>query len=358
MKRDESTRRHFLKTTAATALAAAASRVVGGAAESRAETETERAEMVGQASPHELIWGYLVQLGFGSSSLREANSHLRFDQGLWNELLPKMVENGVNMVVIELGDGVKFESHPEIAVNGAWSVNHLRQELEKLRRLGLEPIPQLNFSAAHDAWLGPYSQCVSTDVYYRVCRDLIAEVLQIFDKPRLFHLGWDEEDIETQQALRYEYIVVRQFDLFWHDLYFLLENVERGGARPWVWADMIRRMDPKGYLEKMPTSVLQSNWYYDKGFNEEVISVKNYLDLEARGYDQVLTGSNYVHPQNFLDTVLFAREKIAPQRLFGFLQTSWRPTLPEYRDRHLEAIKEIGQAKARMAGPRVPRSGI
>lgn len=75
---------------------------------------------------------------------------------LWNELQQKMLGVGVNMVVIDLGDGVKYESHPEIAVRGAWSVKQLRQELAKLRKMGIEPIPKLNFSATHDIWLGPY----------------------------------------------------------------------------------------------------------------------------------------------------------------------------------------------------------
>ena len=33
----------------------------------------------------------------------------------------------MNMVVIDLGDGVKYESHPEIAVKGAWSTTELRE---------------------------------------------------------------------------------------------------------------------------------------------------------------------------------------------------------------------------------------
>jgi hypothetical protein len=61
-----------------------------------------------------------------------------------------MVKNGMNMVVIDLGDAIKYESHPEIAVNNAWSTTRLRKELEKFRKMGLEPIPKLNFAAGHD----------------------------------------------------------------------------------------------------------------------------------------------------------------------------------------------------------------
>ena len=79
---------------------------------------------------------------------------LRVDRSLWNDLLKQMQRAGMNLVVIDLGDGVKYESHPEIAVKGAWSSAKLQTELRRLRALGLDPIPKLNFSTTHDAWLG------------------------------------------------------------------------------------------------------------------------------------------------------------------------------------------------------------
>ena len=53
----------------------------------------------------------------------------------------------MNMVVWTLGMQ-SYMSHPEIAVRNAWSTERLYKELEKIRNLGLEPIPKLNFSPA------------------------------------------------------------------------------------------------------------------------------------------------------------------------------------------------------------------
>jgi len=315
----------------------------------------------------ELIWAYLAHLSFnmwsdrpwpgqGSEHLNAA-PHLRFEMSLWEDMLAKMVEAGLNMVVMDLGDGVAYESHPEIAVRRAWSVKRLGRELDRLRRLGLEPIPKLNFSTAHDLWLGPYSRCVSTDVYYRVCRELIAEVIDLFDRPRFFHLGMDEETFQHQR--NYEYVVLRQHDLWWRDLYFLLEKVEKGGARPWVWSDYVWH-HPEVFYEKMPGSVLQSNWYYYESFsrdqrkNERAVRVRTYLELDARGYDQVPAGSNYVDPENLHKTAVFCRRHIAPQRLLGFLQTVWKPTLEVCRQRHLEAIEQAGRARTAFAERSAP----
>jgi len=300
-----------------------------------------------------MIWSYLIHLGYNMWLDREApelgitglaaQPYLRFDESLWNELLPEMVKAGVNMVVIDLGEGVQYASHPEIAVDGSWSVERLQAELEKLRGMGIEPIPKLNFSTTHDAWLGPYSRMVSTPAYYDVCRDLIGEVIEIFDRPRLFHLGMDEETAEHQR--HQSYAVMRQFDLWWHDLLFLVKEVEKKGARAWIWSDYLWH-HPDEFFERMPRSVLQSNWYYGDDFNPELGYVKAYLDLEGHGFEQVPTGSNWSCDTNFGGTVEFAKQSIPRERLAGFLQTVWRPTLEAYRQKHLNAIDQLARARA------------
>ena len=298
-----------------------------------------------------MIWAELIHLSTNMWIDREApewdadhtaKPYLRFDMDLWRELVPKMVEAGINMVVLDLGDGVRYQSHPEIAVEGAWTTDQLKEELARLRAVGIEPIPKLNFSACHDVWMGPYSRMLSTDTYYGVCKDLIEEIIGLFDKPRFFHLGMDEETYPHQQ--HFEYVVIRQFDLWWHDLLFLVEQVEKGGSRAWVWSDYVWH-HPDVFWAKMPKSVLQSNWYYGESFSPEIGYVKAYLDLEEHGYDQVPAGANWSCDTNFGDTVKFAKEHIAPERLKGFLQTIWRPTTAKWRETHLRAIEQVGEAR-------------
>jgi len=307
----------------------------------------------------ETIWAYLLHLGCNMWADRLIpgredeyicfRPYLRCETELWNEVVKEMAEAGMNMAVIDVADGVEYESHPEIAVRRAWSPKRLRRELARMRRLGIEPIPKLNFSTCHDAWMGPYARMVSTDAYYAVCRDLIEEVIDLFDGPRFFHLGMDEETAQHQRL--YEYVVIRQHDLWWRDLFFYIEAVEKGGSRPWVWSDYVWHY-PEIFYAKMPTSVLQSNWYYQDSFSisqrrnpRSFHRVRAYLELDERGYDQVPTGSNHSFPENFQKTVEYGKKRLAPERLKGFLQTVWRPTQAIYRDRHLEAVQLVGAAK-------------
>ena len=45
--------------------------------------------------------------------------NLELDEKLWNDAIDSMVKAGANLIVIDLGDAVKYDSHPEIAVNNA-----------------------------------------------------------------------------------------------------------------------------------------------------------------------------------------------------------------------------------------------
>jgi len=297
-----------------------------------------------------MTWAYLAHLSYNMWVDREApeiraphpylsaEPYLRFDESLWNDILRQMADAGMNMVVIDLGDGVRYGSHPEIAVENAWTPSKLRDELGKARAMGIEPIPKLNFSATHDAWLGPYSRMLSTPTYYEVCGDLIAETIELFDRPRLFHLGMDEETAAHQ--VHQAYAVMRQHELWWHDFMFYVSEVEKNGVRAWVWSDY-EWEHPELFFQKMPKSVLQSNWYYGQEFSPDINYVKAYLELEEHGYDQVPTGSNWSTPANFEATVRFCQEHIAPERLLGFLQTVWHPTLEACRERHEQAIEQV-----------------
>lgn len=305
-----------------------------------------------------MIWANLVHLGYNMWEDREApgiatvearrnRPYLRCDDSMWLDLTKQMARAGMNMIVIDLAEGVRYQSHPELAVEGSWTTARLCDELQRLRSLGLEPIPKLNFSTAHDAWLKEYSFMVSTTRYYEVVRNLIVEVCALFDKPRFFHLGMDEETACHQKY--YSCAVVRQHELWWHDLYFMIEQVEDAGGRPWVWADYMWK-HAEEFSQKMPRSVVQSNWYYGEEFENfttenNAVEVGAYRRLEELGFDQIPTGSNWSSTRNLELTVDFSRKHIDSQRLLGFMMAPWRPTIEEYRDYNLAAVEQVKTAK-------------
>jgi hypothetical protein len=301
------------------------------------------------AAADQLIWAYLLHLSYNMWGDRQVPNapyymyrpYLRCEDSLWNDIVARMPSAGVNTVLVDLGDAVQYQSHPEIVIQNAWPISKLKDQLAHMRELKLEPVPKLNFSTCHDAWMGPYSRKVSTPEYYAFARDIIAEVIEIFGAPRFFHLGMDEEALVHQR--HFEYVVIRQHDLWWRDLQFLLDQLKTKNVRPWIWADNIW-LHPDEFSQRMPKEVMQSNWYYGKDFDNRT-EIRAYKDLEAGGFDQVPTFSNWEDPENVYSTVRFCKANIAPQHLKGFLHAPWRPTLEEVRHRHMAALDEIAKAR-------------
>lgn len=299
------------------------------------------------------IWGDLIHLGM--QMWEKTYDDLQFDEAVWEKLVARMAERRLNTLLLDLGEGVVYPSHPELAVRGSWTAERLRREIARLKALGIEVLPKLNFSTAHDAWMKDYGRMVSTPEYYRVCADLVRDVCEMFDRPRLFHIGYDEENYRCQRG--HPVMTVRQGDLWWHDFLKLVGEVERNGSRAWIWSDFIWHHEEE-FLRRMPKSVMQSNWYYWPCFDlskrgderlgdPEQFKQRAYLKLEKAGYDQIPTGSNWNNDTNFGDTVRFCRANIAPERLHGFLTAPWTETKPSDLEKGLRAIDQVGVEIAR-----------
>ena len=282
---------------------------------------------------------------------------LRFYKPLWDDVTCRLADAGANMVVIDLGEGLVYPSHPELAVRGSWSFERFAGELDRLRGLGLEPVPKLNFSASHDSWLGEYHRMVSTPEYYGVCADVIKDVCELFGRPRLFHLGYDEETAWHQKDC--DFTVVRQGELWWHDFLWFAGEAGRHGARPWIWSDYIWHHRNE-FTARMPRSVLQSNWYYDRDFVDaerlpapakgheffdERVYARTFADLDASGFDQVPCGSNCGCDGNFPAIVRHCRDSVSKERLKGFLMAPWLISLEVNRAKLMSAVRIFGQAR-------------
>jgi len=186
---------------------------------------------------------------------------------------------------------------------------------------------------------------LSTPIYYQVCKDVIDEVCQVF-RPKYFHLGMDEEGYDLQR--HYDYVVIRQHDLWWKDFYYLMDCVEKHNARPWVWSDYMWD-HPAEFLKKMPREVLQSNWYYFGAFENldawHTTSLQSFDLLEKNGYDQLPAGSLWEDFGNFQGLTQYCAEHISGGHLLGMMQTTWERITNPYMPLHSAAAATIAKAK-------------
>ena len=270
---------------------------------------------------------------------RYTRDEICFSDDVWKRTIDHAKKAGLNMVVMDLGEFLAYPSHPELAVKGSWSADRMRDEVGRLKKMGLEPIPKMNFSATHDQWLKEYSRMLSTRTYYRVCADILKDVCEIFEKPRFVHLGFDEETPNNQKS-RF-FVVARQDELWWHDLRWFVRGVEKLGSRAWIFSDY--GWHHEGFVDKCPKSVVQSNWYYNEdaqGYDIEKMKdwykpkLRLFIDLDKAGFDQVPCPSNWVSPKLKAsgkadnsdcagEVVKFCRANVSPERLKGFMMASW-----------------------------------
>ena len=292
----------------------------------------------------DMIWGIMMYLGdhmWDDETTPPRGWYLdplycenmKTTEKAWDMAVQFMAERKYNLALIDVGDGIRYESHPEISVPNAWDKDFLRKKLNEMRALGIEPIPKLNFSTCHDTWMKQYRRMVSTPTYYQCCADVIREVCEVFGHPRFFHLGCDEEVSDLQK--KYEMIIVRNTDLWWHDFRFLCNECEKHGARPWIWSDYVWKNEEL-FLKNMSKDVVQSNWFYgdfkdysnvDRPSSRRAIECYELLD--QHGFEQIPTGSTWSRANNLLQTVGHGKNKLNPDRLLGFLGAPWSFTNEE-----------------------------
>ena len=271
---------------------------------------------------------------------------MHFDEPFWRELSFKLRESGCNTVMIDVGEALAYPSHPELALPDSWSPDRFKEEVARLRGMGFEVFPKLNFSTTHDAWLGPYERMVSTPRYYEVCADLIRDVFDVFGPVGNFHIGFDEEDTPGNQW-NSSLLVMRQGDLWWHDLNWFVRQVERRGARAWVWSDYIRRHPLEEFRRKMPRTVVQNPWTYNakRADMPSAPLIKLYRTLADAGYDVVPCGSNcYGVTDNFPAMAAYCKGFLPPERFKGMIMASWFATVASYRRLHWQAADLMAEA--------------
>ena len=156
------TRREFLAASAAMAVGGARA-LPGGAQLVAPANEKIRGVLLHMGMN---MWGEWLAPGEPKvEGRRYTRDEIYFSEDIWNRTVDHAKKRAFNMVVMDLGEFVEYPSHPELAVKGSWSPDRMRAEVRRLRNMGLEPIPKLNFSATHDQWLKQYHRMVSTDLY-------------------------------------------------------------------------------------------------------------------------------------------------------------------------------------------------
>ena len=320
------------------------------------------------------IWALFVELSL--SQWQPKREKVEFDEEYWNELIKKCADTGINTIVIDVGDGVQYESHPEIVIDGAWSKEKVLAEVKKCREYGIELIPKLNFSTGHAYWMGEYRRMTSSTRYYNFCHNILREIYEMFDKPSYIHLGMDEENIITT-ACAEDVVIYRKNEVLIKDLKFLFDEVNSLGAKPWIWHEPLVHyteiyekfigpdeavISPWWYWsytedEHFPIISDIDNHYYDKGIRYEkdvpmrVEFMQKIVPLLEKGYKYIPTPSTFYCPEtNTDDTLKYFKENCPDEQIIGYMTAPWREIDGKYKDTYDLSLDLLKVAREKYYG--------
>ena len=106
----------------------------------------------------DMMWAFMIYLGsnmwakkgekrpYRTEWEEEYHEEMVTSKEVWRKVTDFLPECGINTLLIDIGEGVQFDSHPELAIPGSWTKTELKTEIERLRAMGITPIPKLNFS--------------------------------------------------------------------------------------------------------------------------------------------------------------------------------------------------------------------
>ena len=158
-----------------------------------------------------------------------------FDKNTFEKLIVAAKDYGFDTVMLNLGEGIVYDSHPEIAIKGSMPKAEFKTYLNKIRELGMKVAPMLDFSALRNAWTGEYCTTAGSLWYKDFCCDILTEILELFENPEFCHLGFESEIMEKQenQAI----MTRRNQEVLRRDMRALFDICDKFGTRPWIWID-------------------------------------------------------------------------------------------------------------------------
>lgn len=309
------------------------------------------------------IWSIVLKLGVNTNAKPgdcrpyEMEDEFRYhetlfcDKDTWRKVTEYFPTQGINTVVIDICEGVQFDSHPELAVPGSWTKEEFKEEIKRIRELGLNPVPKFNFSCAHNGWLKGYANQVGTDIYRQVCVDIVKETIEIFGKPEYFHLGMDSEGEtkQTHNAVK----IIRSWKQKTEDALVLFDVCLERGVRPWIWMDA-KVLEEYGGEERfcnhIPKEVLVSNRCYmsvhEPDIGEAIApNTAMFKKLAEWGYEQVPACNRKNWINNVNQTVRYGKEHVSEESIRGYIMIPDCPTMPDYYYELLFNADLLGFAK-------------
>ena len=259
-----------------------------------------------------------------------------FDLKLGMDLIDEMSRSGLNTLIVDCEDAIRFKSHPEIARSYTEPTGLLEKIFKHAAARNIEIIPKLNFSQSsfygHNEWMYPHNKwddkkdIFDSEEYWKIAFELIDDILEI-GQTKKFHIGMDEDNDRSHR-------------LFKDAINILCAGLAKRNIRTIMWRDS--RTDPRGegftekhnYAEsRIPKDIIPIIWKYDEAGNPATIKhiIENGFELWGA------TGETASK-----DVVSRWRKSLLKYGGRGLILTKWIPCHEINRKSLMDIIKQLG----------------
>lgn len=269
---------------------------------------------------------------------KEKETEERYDRATAEAVIDAMADAGMNLLLIDVEDGVIYKTLPELRKRYSVPIAELRGLALRARKKGLEVIPKLNFARSplhrHSAWLDPNQAEPDSAAFWKRGFAAIDEVLAATEA-RTLHVGMDEDD--TRSPEEYRKATMR-----------LYRGLKRRGVRMAMWAEVGHRWRPQQRwkeipaIRELPRDAILMPWSYHFAQTEWVPRLKRW------GFE-VIGACGYSAGDTEGDPSANAREwcnLIRSARADGLVLTKWIRCSAENREALVQAARTCGELMA------------
>jgi hypothetical protein len=220
-----------------------------------------------------------------------------------------VVDQKINMVGLEIAQGMKYDRHPEIAGPAAYSKDEVRRIVRFLRDNGIEVFPIIE-TLGHANWLViPHPElrddgdedtlCTRNPQTRKILVDCFEETVEVFD-PRLFHFGLDEirwvtANVATEKRCKLCKGVDKR-ELFVEHVCWLQSWATTSDLQMTMWADMLIPEHNGGApfnladtVDRLPYDIVMCDW-------STSLAPLSLWELQRKGFPVLKSNSCGVNP--------------------------------------------------------------
>lgn len=276
------------------------------------------------------IRGWLLHIThYDPSWLKRKEQEEPFNLELGLACVDEMAKAGLNLLVIDPKDGVRYASHPELARPYSVPMETLARLRERAESHGIEVAVKLNFSQSavhqHNHWFRPHNALFDSPEYWKLAFEVIDELRAVARPRRFFHIGMDEDHWRSY----------RQYVAAIHSLH---DGLAARDLRTLIWNDSAcawREAEihkDKSLMAELgaPRDVIHVLWSY-WGADAAI-----FRRIREAGFD--LWGAPGGKPEQVTEM----RDALAAAGGTGILLTHWSPCVPGNRDKLLTHIRTLG----------------